>query len=340
MHHPANQISEPTRRNIADELTLGRLDPSGRLDEVTFLSRMFDLKALPTTDYRTSQFPDMAADVWQHRVNNHDWDDGWFWTDRRLGVLHAPDDVFLQFLSEMVHPLVRPDPHERDVFLEIFNRHLAQEGWEIAEVNRVGSHRVYGGRRLNPIPAGAVAEAKAVAETLGNYVAKQVTRMEAALSGDLELAIGTAKEFIETVCRTILKERGIGLPKDDDLPALVKLTVKSLPVVPDGIDDKAKWEGTVVRLVNNLASSGQSLAELRNAFGTGHGKDAAHKGLDTHHARLIVHVATTVGVFLYETHERNPVQGSWISSFGIAARFTQTAARRKSIASAWISKDR
>jgi hypothetical protein len=172
----------------------------------------------------------------------------------------------------------------------------------------VGDHPIYGGRRLDPIPAGAVAEAKAVAETLGNYVAKQVTRMEAALSGDLELAIGTAKEFIETVCRTILKERGIDLPKDDDLPALVKLTVKSVPVVPDGIEDKAKWDGTIIRLVNNLSSSGQSLAELRNAFGTGHGKDAAHKGLETYHARLIVHVATTVGVFLYEAHDRNPVK--------------------------------
>src|SRR5262249_50042307 len=192
INRPQNQITEPTRRNIADELRLRNFDPSGRLDEVAFLSRMFDLKALPTTDYRTREFPDMAADVWQHRVNNHDWDDGWFWTDRRLDILHAPDHAFLQFLSEMVHPIVTPDPGERDALLEIFNRHLAPEGWEIGEVNRMGVHPIYGGRRLNPIPAGAVAEAKAVAESLGNYVAKQVTRMEAALSGDLELAIGTA----------------------------------------------------------------------------------------------------------------------------------------------------
>ena len=47
--------------------------------------------------------------------------------------------------------------------------------------------------------------------------------------------------------------------------------------MPDGIEDKAKWEGPVVRLVNNLSSAGQSLSELRNAFGTGHGKEASHK---------------------------------------------------------------
>jgi hypothetical protein len=141
MRESQRSISEPTRRNVADELTLSRLDPAGRLDEVAFLSRMFDLKALPTTDYRPREFPDMAADVWQHRVNNHDWDDGWFWTDRRLDILHAPDDVFLQFLGEMVHPIVRPDPRERDALLELFNRHLAREGWEIGEVNRWGTIR-------------------------------------------------------------------------------------------------------------------------------------------------------------------------------------------------------
>ena len=299
-------ISEPTRLNIADELALRRVDPAGRLDEVAFLSRMFDLKTLPTTDHRTREFPDMAADVWQHRVNNSDWPDGWFWTDRRLGILRAPDEVFLQFLATMVHPVVRPDPDERDSVLALFNRHLEPEGWNIVEVSRVGSHPIYGAQRLNQTAGPAIAHARDLGETLGDYVGTQVTRMEAALGGDLELAIGTAKEFVETVCRTILKARGTELPNDDDLPALVKLTVKSVRVVPDGIDDRTKWEGTIVRLVNNLSSVGHSLAELRNAFGTGHGKDAAHKGLELHHARLVVHMATTVGVFLHAAHEREP----------------------------------
>ena len=72
IHRLPNQITEPTRRNIADELRLRNLDASGRLDEVAFLSRMFDLKSLPTTDHRKDECPDMAADVWQHRVNNRD----------------------------------------------------------------------------------------------------------------------------------------------------------------------------------------------------------------------------------------------------------------------------
>ena len=303
------EISEPTRRNVADELSLREMPPNGRLNEVEFFSRLFNLNELPTRDHRTRQFPNMAADLWQHRVNNNDWDDGWWWTDDRMALLHAPDEMFLRFLAEMVHPVVRPDPAEREVYLEVFNMHLANEGWEIGIVSQVGAHPIYGGRRLEQMPQRAVGEARELAQTLGHYVTQQVTRMETGISNDPDLAIGTAKEFVETICRTILRERQIDIPADDDVPALVRLTVHSVPVVPRGIDDPARWEGTIVRLVNNLASLGRSLAELRNSFGTGHGQPAGHVGLDANHARLAVRMAAAVGVFLYEVHAENPVPG-------------------------------
>ena len=71
---PRNEISEFTRRDIIDELILSGVDLFGCLGEVDFLSRVFDLTALPSTDGR---FTDMAGDVWQHRVNNNDWADDW-----------------------------------------------------------------------------------------------------------------------------------------------------------------------------------------------------------------------------------------------------------------------
>jgi len=308
MDHPEREITEPTRRNIADELVLRNMTPNGRLDEVAFFSRVFNLNDLPTTDYRANQFPDMAADLWQHRVRNPtDWPDDWWVTDDRLDLLHVSDETFLRFLAEIVHPIVRPETAEREPYLDVFNRHLAPEGWEVGVVGQVGAHLVYGGRRLDGVPPAVAGEARELARMLGEYVFQQVRRMDASIPNDPDLAIGTAKEFIETVCRTILQERRIGIPDDDDFPALVRLTVNSLPVVPAGIDDSARWEGTIVRLVNNLSSLGRSLAELRNAFGTGHGRPAGHIGLDTHHARLAVRMATAVGVFLYEVHERNPV---------------------------------
>ena len=95
-----------------------------------------------------------------------------------------------------------------------------------------------------------------------------------------------------------------GVP--DDFPALVKFTVKQLKIVPDGLDGQVETEKTIKILVNNLSSIGTSLAELRNPHGTGHGKEVAYKGLEEHHARLAVGLATTVGVFLFQTHQKNP----------------------------------
>ena len=46
------------------------------------------------------------------------------------------------------------------------------------------------------------------------YVAQQITRMEAAVVSDPGLAIGTAKELVETCCKTILDSRGKQIPRN------------------------------------------------------------------------------------------------------------------------------
>jgi hypothetical protein len=47
----------------------------------------------------------------------------------------------------------------------------------------------------------------------------------------------------------------------------------------------------------------QGLAELRNLYGTGHGKEGSTKGLAARHAKLAVGAAITLADFLFDTHE-------------------------------------
>ena len=44
--------------------------------------------------------------MWQHRVNNFDWNDDWVFYDSRFNILYAEDDIFPRFLCEMLHPVV------------------------------------------------------------------------------------------------------------------------------------------------------------------------------------------------------------------------------------------
>jgi HEPN domain-containing protein len=138
---------------------------------------------------------------------------------------------------------------------------------------------------------------------------RQIVRLTAAAEDDPALAVGTAKELVETVCKTILEDRGRP-PSTDDLTKLVKTAAKELALLPDGVPEEAKGSEVIRRVLSNLAQVAQGLAELRNLYGTGHGRSARTKGVKTRHARLAVGAAATLATFLLETHLERGAQGA------------------------------
>ena len=295
-----NTITEVTRRAIIDYLCVGR-HWSGALPEDDFLGRLYDLSRMPSTDYRR-EYDTAAKDIWKHRVMNSDWPDDWVFTDSRFNLLHGPDEPFLKVLAETVHPIVRPDTADAEAMVAEYNDALAVDGWEIYPVRRISNKPVFGYRPLLSPPH--LEEAKQMAERLtGPYVAQQIRRLQEAADADPELAIGTAKEFLESICKTILSELGTPPSKTEDLPTLVRSTIKSLQIVPSALTGQVQAEKAITVLLNNLGSIGQQLAELRNQFGTGHGRATVHVSLPARHAKLAIGAAATLAVFLYETHE-------------------------------------
>lgn len=136
-----------------------------------------------------------------------------------------------------------------------------------------------------------------------NHMAEQIQRMENSVETDPSLAIGTAKELIETCCKTILAERGKSLSGAPNIPELTKATLKELKLLPEDVPESARGAKTVKRLLSNLGTIGQCLAEMRGIYGTGHGKHGSAKGLSARHAKLMVGSAATLVRFLFETHE-------------------------------------
>lgn len=294
------KISQLTRRDLIDSMVAEKVNWCGRLEESEFLSRLFDLQSLPSTDGR---FKDAAGDIWQHRVNNFDWDDDWVFYDSRFSLMNGDDEVFLRFLCETLHPVVRSDVTESERLCQLYNQVLRNDGFQLVERTRLSGKPVYVGRYVGiGTTPGLSAARETLAGTDPGYVAQQITRMDAAVINDPSLAIGTAKELVETCCKTILTDRGIVFSKNADIPELVKLTSKELELTPDDIPEKAKAGDTIKRLLSNLATITQGVAELRNHYGTGHGKAAGAKGLQPRHAKLAVGAASTLAVFLAETH--------------------------------------
>ena len=117
---------------------------------------------------------------------------------------------------------------------------------------------------------------------------RQIQRMQTAVEDDPGLAIGTAKELVESVCKTILEQRQITFEDDADIGQLVKESRKALGLIPESIPNSAKGAESIRRLLSNLGNVAQGLGELRNLYGTGHGRGGATKGLSARHARLAV----------------------------------------------------
>ncbi len=132
-------------------------------------------------------------------------------------------------------------------------------------------------------------------------LAEHVTLLVDSVESNPSLAVGTAKEMIETVCKTILAERDLN-PGQEALGRLVRLTAKELALLPESIPDRAKGIKTIKRLLSNLTQVSDGLAELRNLYGTGHGRAGRRGSVHPRHARLAVGAATTVATFLLETH--------------------------------------
>jgi hypothetical protein len=163
---------------------------------------------------------------------------------------------------------------------------------------------VFENGRILPI-AGVVAldgvRSKAI-ELDAGHMAQQIKRIEQSIDTDPAHAIGSAKELVETCCQTILAERGAPCSEKLDVLPLVRRTLEALKLVPEGIPDEAKGVKAIKSILGNLATISQNLAELRNLYGTGHGKEGRTKGLSPRHARLAVGAATTLAVFLFDTH--------------------------------------
>jgi len=187
------KVSEVTRRDIFDALLIEGVSWSGRLEEPDFLDRVFDLRDMESYDTR---FSSAYSDIWQHRVNNYDWEDNWILDDTRFDLLRVDDEVFLRFLCEMLHPVVRRDPEEVEHLRQTFNQYLEKDGYEVVERAKISDRPVFAARLRVPSASKSL---ESVKETFvradANYILQQITRMEVAIEEDLPSQSGPQRNW-------------------------------------------------------------------------------------------------------------------------------------------------
>lgn len=136
------------------------------------------------------------------------------------------------------------------------------------------------------------------------YINKQMSIMLENQSTNPTEAIGKAKELVESCCTTILERSGVIPQKDWDFDRLVKETRVLLKIMPENIPDDVSEAKAMKKILGSFSTIVNNMAQLRNTYGSGHGKSANYKGLQERHAKLAIGSSVTLVNFLWDSYER------------------------------------
>lgn len=106
-------ISLESKKEIFNLIVKSETDFLGDSHEdFQFLKEIWDIRNMPSEDNR---FPNAERDIWQHIVNNSDWDLDYLFIERLK--LYENDDIFIKFVETAISPTFRKG--EDDIFLYV-----------------------------------------------------------------------------------------------------------------------------------------------------------------------------------------------------------------------------
>lgn len=153
-----NRITKITKRDVFDLFNKGIEQDvffevqrifypyCGRLEEIEFLERLYDLENMESYD---SRFPNAKGDIWQHTVNNDDYPYNWVFEDERFELYEGHDLVFLRFICEVFHPEVRDESKKWRLFFEKINELLKYDEYELYPYQEISGREVFSWRNYS-----------------------------------------------------------------------------------------------------------------------------------------------------------------------------------------------
>ncbi len=223
--------------------------------------------------------PDCAyQDSSVRRLTTQEYLDSVDWSD------HSHVERALRAFERLLLGL-RPNPGTSFLSWDQFVLAMKQDGYDVREDGQIVSAGAAPG-----LPEGALAQLRDPAA-----IQEHLDRIRRSVDSDPALAVGSAKELIESTAKVVLLERGLTWDdRKDDMPALVSMAQKALLLHPSGTTPGPDGSDAVRKILGGVAAIALGVAELRNrGYGTGHGPAGRRKGLHARHGHLAVNAAIT-----------------------------------------------
>jgi len=209
---------------------------------------------------------------------------------RLLRSLDFGDSDYGSCVSEVVQMLIETDPANSEKIADFVELSVWLKGNDPQLFSVLYGHSIH-----------MLDETEKSAMTNCFQVNQHLERIRKAVDSDPELAVGSTKEMLESVLKTVLEHFG-EKAGHEDLPELLKCAQKKLKLDPSDVDSGTKGHEIIKRTLSNLGQLVSGINELRNMYGTGHGK-TKKTGIQPRHARLVVGAGASLAVFLMETFE-------------------------------------
>jgi hypothetical protein len=156
----------------------------------------------------------------------------------------------------------------------------------------------------------------AVATTIAGLdlpeIVRQLDRLHRDLADDLPAAIGHAKDLVESACKTVLGETGAGAGSKK-LKPLVAAAPQAAGLHADQVDLNDPDAQLLRTLLISLQRQLDSVTEIRNRVGTGHGR-AGVVLVDDALARLVIGQALHAVAYLLHVADLNTVDGGTLDA--------------------------
>ena len=209
------------------------------------------------------------------------------------------DTVIARIITAVADPRQYiSEPEKGEAVFEHLNQVLEADGLAVSIVN--------GKSALLQKEGGSVTVAAIIAKTAlldFDTVQRDVERAMQSTKDDPEDAVTAACSLIESVCRSILIELGLPLPAKKDIDGLVRAVQEPLGLSPGRTDLPAEIEADIRQVLGGLTSVAKGVGSLRTHAGDAHGRERGFRRIDARIARLAVHSASTLALFLIETWE-------------------------------------
>ena len=109
-------------------------------------------------------------------------------------------------------------------------------------------------------------------------------------------AVSAASNILESVCKVYIAERGLEMPSKQDLKPVWTVVRKDLGFDPGVIEDQ-----DLQTILTGLLAIVDGIGALRTHASSAHGAGKTQYKLEPRHARLAIHAAHTITLFILES---------------------------------------